>query len=1026
MDQKKNTTDRDEELRALRESVRELRTKLKESEGRYKALTDTSLQGTVIVQGLPIRVVFASQPTAEMFGFSIEEILSASPGQIQNFMYGEDRFGMLSKYEGRLEGKAVTPRYEARVTRKDGEVRWLEIFSSRIEYHGQPAVQAAFVDITERKRVEQALRESEGKYRRIFENVQDVFYQVDKRGNIIDISPSIERYSEYTRQELIGRPVTDVYANPPDREKLLAAISKRGEVVDFELSLKSKSGHHVTTSVNAHVLYSESGEPMGVEGSLRDMTERRKSELALRASEERYRQLFYQSPVGIFYYDLDLRITDFNTQFEDLLQSTRERLLGLDLSTVRDKRVLPAVRESLAGLEGQYEGQYEATTSSAQLWVLMKTAPVYDDKRHVKGGVGIVEDMTKRREVEREIFMLAQALKSIRDCVSITDLEDNILFVNDAFSRTYGYAPAELVTKSVRMVRSENNLANVTGEILQATLRGGWEGELLNVRKDGSEFPVYLSTSVVRDSEGAPIALIGAATDITERKHAEQRLSDSEERYRSLIDSARDVIFTATPHGIITSLNPAFEISTGWKRAEWLGKLYNDLFHHDDLAGARENFVRGLQGERVPMLEIRIRTKDGGYVVGEFTITPQTQDGKIVGLLGVARDVSERRRLEGQFRQSQKMESLGTLAGGIAHDFNNILAIVLGHASLLKQSQNVAGKQIATADAIIKASKRGAALVTQLLTFASKSDVLFESVSINDIVLEITRLVGETFPRSVVINTRLDTDLPSIVADSTQLHQMVLNLCINSRDAMPRGGSLSLMTTLVAGKSVAGQFSGAGAAQYVVLEVSDTGEGMDEVTKQRIFEPFFTTKEKGKGTGLGLATVYGIIESHGGFVDVESEVGIGTTFQIYLPAEAGAAELPESKREPSGDVPRGTETILVVEDEDMLRDLLKNALISKGYSVITAGDGVEAVEVFMLHRREISLVIADVGLPRLSGSEVFQKLKRINAQIKVVLASGFLEPGFTADILKSGVREVIRKPYQPDELLRCIRRVLDS
>ncbi len=1014
------------ELQSLRERVRELKQRLKESEERYRALTDTSLQGIVIVQGIPLRIVYASRPVSMIIGYSIDEILSASPEQIQNLLYGEDRRAVLKKYESRLEGKAIPPHYEARITRKDGEMRWLEIFSSRIEYEGKTAVQAAFVDITERKRAEEALRESEGKYRRIFENVQDVFYQVDNEGRILDISPSIERYSGYTREELIGKPVTDVYANTSDSEKLLSEISRRGEVSDYELQLKVKSGSSIATSVNAHVLYSEAGEPMGIEGSLRDMSERRRSELLLRSSEERYRQLFYQSPVGIFYFDSSLRITDFNTQFEEILQTTRERLLGLDLSKLRDQRVLPAIRGAVAGLEGQYEGQYETTTSSVQLWVLMKTAPVYDEKGRVQGGVGIVEDMTKRREVEREIFMLAQALKSIRDCVSITDLDDNILFVNDAFAKTYGYSPAELLAKSVRSVRSENNPARVMEEILPATLRGGWEGEILNKRKDGSEFPVYCSTSVVRDPDGSPIALIGAATDITERKRAEQRLRESEEQYRSLVDSARDVIFTATPHGVITSLNPAFEIATGWQRSEWVGKTYYDLFHHDDLSGSREHFLRALQGQPVPMLEIRIRTKGGEYVVGEFTTTPQLQDGKIVGLLGVARDVTERKRLEEQFRQSQKMESLGTLAGGIAHDFNNILAIILGHASLLTQSQHSPGKQIASAEAIIKATNRGAALVSQLLTFASKTDVVFESVSINEVVQEITKLVAETFPRSIVITTRLDPDLPTIVADPTQLHQMVLNLCINSRDAMPRGGSLSLVTTLVDGEAVGGQFAVAGAVQYVVLQVSDTGAGMDEATKRRVFEPFFTTKEKGKGTGLGLATVYGIVESHGGFIDVESELGVGTTFQIYLPAQTSLTEQPERTRKPAQDVPRGSETILVVEDEEMLRDLVKNVLNAKGYSAITAGDGVEAVELYMLHRREISLVVADVGLPRLTGSEVYLKLKRINPRVKVILASGFLEPGFTSDIMQSGVREVIRKPYQPDELLRCIRRVLDT
>jgi two-component system, cell cycle sensor histidine kinase and response regulator CckA len=1026
MKAKVKTTDQMSELLSLRESMRTLKEKLKESEGRYNALTDTSLQGIVIVQGLPIRVVYASRPVSNILGYSAEEILAATPDQIQNFMYGEDRPEVLSKYESRLEGKTVPPHYEARVTRKDGALRWLEIFSSRIKYEGKPAVQAAFVDITERKRAEEALRESEGKYRRIFENVQDVFYQVDKQGNIIDISPSIERYSEYTRDELIGRPVTDVYANPSDREKLLAEISLKGEVVDFELPLKAKSARTITTSVNAHVLFSEAGETLGIEGSLRDISERKKSEEALRSSEERYRLLFFQSPVGIFDFDSDLHITDFNTQFAEILQSRRELLLGLDMKKINDQRVLPALRQAIAGKEGIYEGPYEATMSTAQIWVLMKTAPVYDENGSVRGGIAIVEDMTKRREVEREIFMLAQALKSTRDCVSITDMRDNVLFVNDAFAKTYGYAQEELLGQPVSMVRAASNPTDIYKDILPATLRGGWEGEILNRRKDGSEFPVYLSTSVVRDAEGNPIALIGVATDITERRLADRLLRESEERFRSLIESARDVIFTATPHGTITSLNPAFETSTGWKRSEWLGKTYDDLFHHEDLAGSRDYFLRALSGEPVPMREIRIHTRDGGYVVGEFTITPQVQDGIIVGLLGVARDVTERHRLEEQFRHAQKMESLGTLAGGIAHDFNNILAIILGHASLLPRSQAVSPKQTASIDAILKATNRGAALVSQLLTFASKSDVLFESVQTNDIVTEITKLISETFPKTIAISTQLDPDLPHVLADPTQMHQLMLNLCINARDAMRKGGTLSIVTSQVAGDMVTNRFADAAAANYVVLQVSDNGEGMGPTTKSRIFEPFFTTKEKGKGTGLGLATVYGIVESHGGFIDVDSAPGFGATFHVYLPAQAIAGKDPHPTPETAIDSPGGSETILVVEDEEMLRDLVKSVLASRGYTILTASDGMEAVELFMLHRNTVDLVVADVGLPGLAGNEVFVRLKQIDPQIKVILASGFLEPGFKSEILSAGAKEVIRKPYQPNELLRSIRRALDT
>ena len=877
-----------------------------------------------------------------------------------------------------------------------------------------------------RQRVEGALQQREVKYSKIFENLQDIFYQVDISGKILDVSPSVFRYSGYTREELIGKSVIDLYANPADREAFLRAVSANGEVSDYEIRLKDKSGREVETSINARVVKDTSGKPVAIEGTFRDISARKRTEAALRASEERYRLLFYQSPVGLFHYDLDLRITDFNDQFVALLQSSRERMMGLDLNSIKDHRILPAIKEAIQGREGVYEGSYEATYSPARIWVLMRTAPIFDEQGQVKGGIAIVEDFTLRREAAREIFMLAQALRSIRDCVSITDMEDNTLFINEAFSKTYGYEQEELVGKPISVVRSASNPPAVVSKILPETLKGGWEGEILNRRKDGTEFHVHLITSVVRDRDGNAIALIGAATDITERKKAEAQLRESEERYRSLIDTARDVIFTANPHGVITSLNQAFELLTGWQRSDWLGKTYYDLFHSEDVEGSRQYFLQALRNEKLPVREIRIHKKEGGFVVGEFTITPQRVRGNVVGLIGVARDVTERKRLEDQYRHAQKMESLGTLAGGIAHDFNNILAIILGHASLIPRNQGNPAKQTANIDAVVQASHRGAALVRQLLTFASKSDILFESVQLNEAVTETTRLLGETFPKTIAISLQLEENLPPIIADQNQLHQLLLNLCINARDAMPKGGTLSIATAFVKNEAMSNRFPDIGSKTYIVLRVSDTGLGMDQATKRRIFEPFFTTKEEGKGTGLGLATVYGIVESHGGFVDVDSEVGVGSTFHVYFPMHSVAEEGTNVLGISFDDVPGGSETILIVEDEDMLLEMLKTILVSKGYQVLTASDGIEAVDIYSLHKDDIDLVVTDIGLPRLAGSELFLRLKQNNPRIRVVLATGFLEPSLKAEMIKAGAKEIIQKPYQPTEFLACVRKALDS
>ena len=314
----------------------------------------------------------------------------------------------------------------------------------------------------------------------------------------------------------------------------------------------------------------------------------------------------------------------------------------------------------------------------------------------------------------------------------------------------------------------------------------------------------------------------------------------------------------------------------------------------------------------------------------------------------------------------------------------------------------------------------------QLLTFASKSDILFESVQLNEVVTETSRLLGETFPKTITVHLQLEQNLPSIVADPNQLHQLLLNLCINVRDAMPKGGMLSIRTTFVGGETLSNHFPNVGAKTYVVLQVSDTGQGMDQATKRRIFEPFFTTKDKGKGTGLGLATVYGVVESHGGFVDVDSEEGVGSTFHVYFPTRMISEESSDPQKISFDDVPGGTETILIVEDEEMLREMLKAVLVSKGYQVLTASDGIEAVEIYSLHREKIHLVVADIGLPRLAGSEVFLRLKQSNPGIKVVLASGFIEPAMKAEMIKAGAKEIIQKPYQPNEFLKSVRKALDG
>jgi len=372
------------------------------------------------------------------------------------------------------------------------------------------------------------------------------------------------------------------------------------------------------------------------------------------------------------------------------------------------------------------------------------------------------------------------------------------------------------------------------------------------------------------------------------------------------------------------------------------------------------------------------------------------------------------------------MESLGTLASGVAHDFNNILGIILGHASLLGDFRLDQGRTEQSVEAIKRAATRGAALVKQLLTFARKTESIMGPLLINDIVKEIAKLLTETFPKTIVVSTDLAPDLPLVVGDATQLHQVLLNLCVNSRDAMPKGGTLKISTSLLEGEAAVWMFHGAKATSHVLVRVDDTGIGMDQATKDRVFEPFFTTKEIEKGTGLGLALVHSIVASHGGFVDVESEPGKGTTVSFVIPVHSKSQQSGKPEHEGLDDIPGGTETILIIEDEEKLLELMKATLEFKGYSVLTAIDGAEGVEVFAHHRSKIAAIISDLGLPRLGGEDVFKKITALNPKVKVAIVSGYIDPEVKSSLRSAGVTHFIDKPYLPQEVLKMVRELIDG
>lgn len=509
-------------------------------------------------------------------------------------------------------------------------------------------------------------------------------------------------------------------------------------------------------------------------------------------------------------------------------------------------------------------------------------------------------------------------------------------------------------------------------------------------------------------------------THSLERKNIERRLRESEEQYRLLFEQNPHPMWVAEAETLqIVAVNEAAVSHYGYSREEFLQMRLHHLAAKDPPSWAPRLSVPSHH----PHGTWRHQKKNGELIDVQVTSNRISFRGKDAWLI-LGQDVTQRLALEAQLRQSQKMESIGILAGGVAHDFNNILAIISGYASYLRLDHLAREDWRKGLDAIDKAVQRGTALVKQILTFARKTEVSLRPTDANSLVEELGKMLANTFPKAITFAFDLQNNLPGLVVDASQLHQALLNLCVNARDAMPGGGTLSLRTSVIPGNALRPRFADAEERDYVCISVGDTGVGMDETVRSRLFEPFFTTKGRERGTGLGLAVAYGIVKSHRGFIEAESELGQGTTFRIYLPVDSLEREPPAAAAEPK-DTARGAGTILLVEDEPLLLEVMRSLLEHKGYQVLEATDGLEAVEMYQRHHPQIDLVIADLGLPKLGGWEAFLKMKAINGSVRALFASGYLDPDLRNNILRhEGPLDFIQKPYVPNEIFRKVERLL--
>jgi len=533
-----------------------------------------------------------------------------------------------------------------------------------------------------------------------------------------------------------------------------------------------------------------------------------------------------------------------------------------------------------------------------------------------------------------------------------------------------------------------------------------------------------ITTTPLLDESGNTIGSVHVTRDITERKRIEEALQESEKKYRSVIANANDAIFIAHD-GFVKFPNPSTLAITGYSEKEYATTPFMNLIHPEDREMVLDRHNRRLKGEDVPNnYSFRVLNKAGEELWVQLNAVSIDWEGR-PAVLCFLRDITSQKRLEAQFQQAQKMEAVGTLAGGIAHDFNNLLQSILGYTEILLMDNQMKTTVHQDLQEIKRATQRGAALTRQLLTFSRKVQSRLISIDLNKEVIQVEKLLRRTIPKMIEVELHLADDLRTVNADPAQVEQVLMNLAVNSRDAMPEGGKLTIRTDNVTlGDTFCKSHLGSKPGDYVALTVSDTGHGMDKETIKHIFDPFYTTKGVGKGTGLGLAMVYGIVKSHEGYILCESEPNKGATFRIYFPVTEqgrGVEEWREDNR-----FKGGSETILLVDDEEPIRNLGEQIFTKYGYTVLKVSDGEGALKIYQEKKEKIDLVILDLIMPGMGGKKCLEGFLQINPDVKVVVASGYSPDGSHKTFLEGGAKHFISKPFNMKEMLQVVREVLDG
>ena len=936
-----------------------------------------------------------------------------------NCIHPEDR-EWVAQTIGRSVEERTAYEIEFRIIWPDASIRWMtgqgKVFCDE---HLQPIRMLGIVrDVTKRKLAEEERD-------RFFTLSIDMLCIAGLDGYFKRLNLAWAKTLGYSNKELQSRPFLD-FVHPEDKAKTIAEVEKLSSgqpTIYFENRYRTSDGSYKWLAWTAVSIVDESL----VYAIARDITptkqaEQERMQLLQReqAANSRSKNILESITDAFFSVDHQWRFTYLNPQAERLLQKTQEELLGKSIWDEFPQAINSKFyREYHRAISQQVSVEFEEFYPPLDAWFALHAYPS-------KEGLSVYfNDINERKRAEAALRQSEERFRLLAenstDMISQHNPDGIYLYASPACRTLLGYAPEELIGYSAYEFFHPEDLALI--QQAHAVILEVPDTNTITYRircKDSNYIWFETTSRTIRDSEtGAVLEIHAASRDITERKQIEQKILEQ----AALLNVATDAIIVQDLNSQISFWNKGAERLFGWKAEEVIGKKASRLLYRDTPPYYEE--VQEILIEKGEWQgELHQVTKDGNKVIVESRWTLVRDEAKQPkSILVVDTDITEKKQLETQFLRAQRMESIGTLAGGIAHDLNNVLAPILMAVQLLELT--VLDERSQEWLKILETNaKRGADLVKQVISFARGVEGDRTLVQVRHLISEIRKIARETFPKSIELHTDIPQDLWAVSGDATQLHQVLMNLCVNARDALLDGGTINISASnLFIDEHYARMNIDATVGAYIVVTVADTGTGIPPEILDRIFEPFFTTKELGKGTGLGLSTVLGIIKSHGGFVNVYSEMRQGTQFKVYLPAlEETEIPLVENLELPTGN----GELILVVDDEAAIRKITQTSLETYGYRVLTASDGIEAIALYAQHRHEISIALVDMMMPSMDGPTTIRTLQKINPKVKIIAVSGLISSDKISVVMGTGVKTFLSKPYTAQELLKTLSEVLST